>query len=497
MKDYDEAPAGRSQVRQFVALIVIGAAVAHSLGSTLRMPSHLEANDISRWCTVWSLVERGTYQIDDCPWQNKTQDKVYKFSPFEKDNPNAKKHFYSSKPPLLPTLVAGLIYPIRKLTGVPLDSHVLQQRIERTYRKYDPTDPTKFETVTETPEPVKWPVYVFYFKSVIVLLNILPYLIFLILFARLLDRLVTSDWAWFAGITAAAWATPLTIFNTTLNNHSIAAFCAFFAIYALMKVWESPESHESSDLEQPAKTPYGAYAAAGFLGAFTVCNELPAAALGGLLFLAVLIKSPKATFLAFLPAAIIPVIPFMATLYLATGGFTPFYAEFGTASYTGYEGSYWNTPLEMDWFDKHPEPKAVYLFHMMLGHHGMFSLTPIFLLAIIPMLKAMFSGEKRLTVVAWITFNLSVVLIGYYTYKTNNYGGSTQGLRWLFWIFPLWLIFVPKGFESGQDNRWMRGLGLLALGLSIMTVGYGMRIPWSHPWILDMIEHMNLYTLTR
>jgi hypothetical protein len=212
---------GRPRVRQFVALLIIGSAVAHSLGVTLRMPSQLEANDISRWCTVWSLVERGTYQIDDCPWQNKTQDKVYKVSPFDRGKTDAPKHFYSSKPPLLPTIVAGILYPIRKLTGVPLDANVLQQRVERTYRKYDPNDPTKYEAVPETPDPVKWPVYVFYFKPMVVVLNILPYLGFLILFARLLDRLVTNDWAWFAGLTAAAWGTPLTIFNTTLKEVKI------------------------------------------------------------------------------------------------------------------------------------------------------------------------------------------------------------------------------------------------------------------------------------
>ena len=52
--------------RRFVALLVITSATAVSLGLTLRTPTQLEANDISRWCTVWSLVERGTYRIDEC-----------------------------------------------------------------------------------------------------------------------------------------------------------------------------------------------------------------------------------------------------------------------------------------------------------------------------------------------------------------------------------------------------------------------------------------------
>ena len=72
----------RSQARQFVALLLITTATAQpGAGSSCRRSS---APDISRWCTVWSLLERGTYVIDDCPWQAKTQDKVFRPAPFQK-----------------------------------------------------------------------------------------------------------------------------------------------------------------------------------------------------------------------------------------------------------------------------------------------------------------------------------------------------------------------------------------------------------------------------
>ncbi len=57
----------RSQARHFVALIVITVATAQALGLALKAPTHLGPNDISRWSTVWSLLERGTYAIDGCP----------------------------------------------------------------------------------------------------------------------------------------------------------------------------------------------------------------------------------------------------------------------------------------------------------------------------------------------------------------------------------------------------------------------------------------------
>ena len=75
MEDFNQTPV-RSEPRRLLAPLVIITATALALGHCLRQPSQMGANDISRWCTVWSLLERGTYVIDDCPWQIETQDKV-------------------------------------------------------------------------------------------------------------------------------------------------------------------------------------------------------------------------------------------------------------------------------------------------------------------------------------------------------------------------------------------------------------------------------------
>ena len=34
-----------------------------------------------------------------------------------------------------------------------------------------------------------------------------------------------------------------------------------------------------------------------------------------------------------------------------------------------------------------------------------------------------------------------------------------------------------------------------ALFVSALTSGYGLLAPWSHPWLLDGIEHLGLYDL--
>ena len=119
----------RPESRRFVALLVIVAATALAFGHTMRQPTQMAANDISRWCTVWSLLERGSYVIDECPWQSETQDKVFrapKGAPSGPDGLGPVRHYYSSKPALLPTLIAGILYPARLATGVPLDRVVLR-----------------------------------------------------------------------------------------------------------------------------------------------------------------------------------------------------------------------------------------------------------------------------------------------------------------------------------------------------------------------------------
>ena len=491
----------RTETRRFFASIVIVSTLALALGLTLKTPTQLEANDISRWCTVWSLLERGTYAIDDCPWQNRTQDKVKKVAPFQAigRDKTPSEHYYSSKPPLLPTMIAGILYPVRKVTGLALDSVIERPRHEHSVQIADKNAPGGLRFVTEKPkDTVKWPVLVLYLKPMVVLFNIVPMFAFLVLFARLLDRHAENDWSYFFGLFSAALGTLLLVFDQTLNNHTVAAYAGFFALYSFLKIWSD------------GSRGFWTFASAGFWSAFCACNELPAALFGILLFLVLLVRFPRKTLIAFVIAAIVPCAGFLATQYAAFGTPRPVYEEFGTKSYN-YKGSYWNMPLEMDYLNvpkitatktKGPtfqESYQLYLFHMTFGHHGVFSLTPIFLFSAAGACRAMFGRLRSLRTAAWLTTILTIAMFAFYDWnpKARNYGGSTQGLRWLFWLMPFYLIFLPAGVVGGQTKRWVRSIALMALFVSALSVGYALHSPWSHPWILDLMEHLGLYELRR
>jgi hypothetical protein len=550
----DELGLSRSSMKQIAGMLVITAATALACGHALRQPTQMGANDISRWCTVWSLLERGSFAIDECPWQIETQDKVFRASGWDRapaEGGAPRPHYYSSKPALLPILIAGVLYPARLATGVPLDRVVLQERAPRWTQKPDPASPYKIKGVLETPaEPVRWPAHIFYFKPIILLFNVIPFGIFLLLFTRVVDRHADSHWIWFFCLISASFGTYLLPFTQTLNNHTIAAFSAFFAIYQFIWIWDEGDRRGWR------------FATAGFFAAFAAANELPALGFLVLIGCMLAMRAFRQTLLYFIPLATLPVVGVAAAQYAALGEFKLAYESFGTEAYL-YEGSLWKTPLDLDAFNNHPESHAIYFFHMTFGHHGIFSLTPIFIFSalgaarllaggdrlraalsalpllavlgfagvyacdpaawkpgaalhplawvlwLIPGLLAFFAlltaipllrGDGApLSALAWLTTVLTFVVLAFYTWfpKARNYGGSAQGLRWLFWLIPFWLLLLPKGLETGQTRPGVRKLALAALAISIVSVGYAMRNPWSHPWILDALEHLNLYPLTR
>src|SRR5215831_18507035 len=238
------------------------------------------SNDRARWATVRALVDEGHYWIGYREFHQEGGFSDHGFvitepSWFTIDkvlHPKTGK-FYSSKPPLLATLMAGEYWLLKHLFGC---------------------------DIARRPWPV---VLVGLFTA-----NWLPLLIYLVLLARLVERFGTTDWGRLFVVAAGGFATMSTLFAITFNNHTIAACSALFAIYSTLRI----KSH--AHWWQPV-----AFALAGFFAAFAACCEMPATALALSLFVLLLLRSPWQTLVFFLPAAIVPVAAFFVTNYLAIG----------------------------------------------------------------------------------------------------------------------------------------------------------------------------------
>ena len=83
---------------------------------------------------------------------------------------------------------------------------------------------------------------------------------------------------------------------------------------------------------------------------------------------------------------------------------------------------------------------------------------------------------------------VSVVVFAFFAHKTNNYGGFTSGLRWVFWLTPLWLLATLPAADRIAGSRIGRGFAVVLLGLSVLSVFYPAWNPWRPPWVLQLAE---------
>ena len=125
---------------------------------------------------------------------------------------------------------------------------------------------------------------------------------------------------------------------------------------------------------------------------------------------------------------------------------------------------------------------------MLVGHHGIFSLTPVWLLSLAGMFLWMWPRRRdpRICGMAAAIFLISAACLTFYLLQPQlhrNYGGVSSGLRWLFWLAPLWLLTMLPAADALARRPWTRGLCLVLLALSALSASYPTWNPWTDPWL--------------
>jgi hypothetical protein len=429
------------------------------------------SNDRSRWDTVRALVDDGTFAIgyhdeslvspdnlegirgiaSEDGW--KTIDKVL--------HPE-RQVFLSSKPPLLTVLMAGQYWLLKHTLG--------------------------WSITDQTNEVVRAGLLTF---------NVLPFALYLWLLSRLAEWFGATDWGRLYVVVAAAFGTLLTPFLITFNNHTPAAVAALFALYAALR---------SGFPWQGEARPAAAWLVlSGLAAGFMVNCELPGLAFAALLGLTLFVRAPGRTLLFFAPPVLLLIALYFALNYLATGQLLPVYEKLDTPWYQ-YPGSLWakihpgqGRGIE---YAKFVESRWAYAFHLFFGHHGWFSLTPIHLLGAAGMAIGVANLSKRLkrrkeplpgvgwdvTAVAALVTSLVVFAFYAFVVSTANYGGWTNGPRWLMWLTPLWLVSMLPVADWMGARRWGRALALVLLAMSVVSASYQLWNPWRHTWIYNFSE---------
>lgn len=499
--------------------ICIGGAVGRIFAVTGDHKRHpfLSANDKSRWATVRSLVDHHTFAIDeviqDHYWDS--IDKVYHLGP------DGHYHYYSSKPPLMACVLAGEYWLIKNTVGMEISEH---------------------------------PYYVG--RAILIVTNGLLLLALLWATIWTVERYAASDFARIGIVATICFGTFLTTYAVTINNHLLAAASVAIALYCGLRVWCDDRTEMRYLLGAgffaacAAVNDLPAFSFFGLLGLVmlikrpvgTLVYGVPAAAV-------ILVASFGTNYVAHqsmrppyahrsdgpvlgileekmhgaldrneTPDELIEILANQdielsdqaEIITRDTGnrwmlldrGIDRRYAIQRTENeievrdwdnWYDYDTSYWKPGVKVG-VDKGEASIPKYAFHVLVGHHGILSLSPIWLLSIVGL--GMWLGEKGVfRQVAGFVILLTLVCLLFYIFrpmKDRNYGGMSSGFRWAFWLIPLWLTAMIPVLDRWKNWYWGQRIFAVLLLFSAISASYSALNPWVHPWIYTYMGYLGM-----
>lgn len=429
--------------------------------------------------------------------------------PDEKWDPSnpASGYLYSSKPPLLPTVMAAPYWVLNRVFGLSL--------------KKDPFLTTRI---------------------LLVLYNLLPLGIAFCCLARIINLLGKSNWSKIFAFAAAIFGFFTLTYVATLNNHVPGFVSISIALWA------------ACEILCLKRDGWFRFFCAGFFGAFAVACDLPSLAFAGLLCLALLIKRPGKTLFVAIPSGLVVAAAFFATNYVAHNTFVPAYAhkrDHVALEQTLSAGKENDEALvaaaelfdDKDWYvyvyypagrprvpssamishwanrsgiDRGEPSKARYAFHSTVGLRGVFSLTPIWLLSLCGILIWLFTDDKIsqsespvecegpddsqiekahrairgfARTLALIAATLTVVFFVFFLTRDQgdrNYGGICCCPRWFFPLAPILIPCMLPALEVVRESKIRRAIAYLLLFWSVVSAFYPTWSPWVSPWLYQL-----------
>jgi hypothetical protein len=382
----------------------------------------------------------------------------------------------------------------------------------------------------------------------LIVTNVLPLVLYFFLLVRLVEKYGTTDWGRLFVIVAAAYGTFLTTFAVTLNNHLIAAVSAAIAIYAALPIWCDGERRFRYFVAAgifAAFTAANDLPALSFLGLVgvalfwrspsrTLLAFVPAVAAVAVAFFwtnylahgclgppymhrgnGELLASVDGDFRQALDRGVVPNevrqrlseagvdVSAEATVQrrpsnngwmlwdldghdrLALAADENGLRIHAWDHWYEYERSYWVAGRKTG-VDLGEPSRVAYAFSVLLGHHGVFSLTPVWLLSAVGIGCWLTRDKDRMRGFAVLVLTLTLLCLAFYIARPledRNYGGVSCGFRWMFWFTPLWLIAMLPAVDMIAGRRMWRNVAIALLLVSAISAAYASLNPWSHPWL--------------
>jgi hypothetical protein len=419
-------------------------------------------NDASRMASIESLVHRGTWQIDDSPFWH-TVDKI-----------QIGDSFYSSKPPTLAFLGAG-VYTILH-NGLGLDLVWEECFPDRT--------PTNCRAVLE-PAETDWAYFILVF-----LLVSTPATVILAVAYRLARRRGMSNWSALPFVLLLGLGTGLFPYSTIFVNHLLSVMGIFLAGAILL----------SNEAPSPRQLAF-----AGFWVTLSATVDL-SATIFLLGFLAYVVIRYRQKSVPFMLGALVPGI--LAILLNMQISGSPLPPQLITRGYE-FEGSSFKIaePIRLllspgALKDADPESYAqtqlsgrnettvfLHAFNMLVGDYGLFAFYPIvfwYLLSMIRALKAVDRTTRGLAQTVSATILLYVI---YFALRPHTFGGFVFGPRWLLNPVPVMALFALDPQLYRVRPLWKPAV-FLSLGIiSLINTYPGALNPWNPAYPLFRLTY--------
>ena len=387
-------------------------------------------NSASRYATIESLVEKGTFIIDDSAFID-TNDKIY-----------INNHFYSDKPPILSFLTSGIYLVLYYVFGISFKNNLALV----TY-------------------------------IITLLTSGLTTILMLFFFYKSLEFLKVEEKYQHILVLTLGLATLIFPYTLVFNNHIIVANLSFIIFYFIIKnKFEILKEYEY----------YLIGLLAGLIFAIDLVTGGTFLVLFSLYFLINLFKKSIIKLAYYIVGIIIPIFLYLYFNILIGGTILPFSL---VPEFFDYPGSDF-TKDNLTGVASHDSLSSllIYSFHVLFGYRGLFSYSPILLISFYFLIKL--SANKKYLFfkeALLVLIGMSTVVL-FYIFKSNNYGGYAYGMRWFVAFTPLLFFFTVFYFKDKLTSKKLKFCLLLVL-ISFFVALVGVYNPWAdsfgYPFFLN------------
>jgi hypothetical protein len=145
---------------------------------------------------------------------------------------------------------------------------------------------------------------------------------------------------------------------------------------------------------------------------------------------------------------------------------------FYTEQFYHYPNSFWLNPTGFNAYDTLAtrEPRTIYAFNILFGHHGIFLMMPLLFLALYYLITLSFKKNDFQIETKIILYSL-IIILTLFILDTTNYSGTSYAFRWFLPLIPVIYYFLGFYFKKINNIKLLLFIFLLSISFYMAIVG--------------------------